>query len=176
MKVRLIYNTNFAWFVLLFGIASCQRMQKNYFVTLDDHVRDAIKSYVKENRIDVNSGVITTDWLVNPYRTDVYISNTSRQFTDRLNSVPSYYSLVSDSIIVLIYSGVENGIIRNTRGITLEINDLLVKKHVKLFPKSKYVDHTRTWLYTLCNGNGELIREPSISDLFYIPCRAENGI
>ena len=175
MKARLVYYTNFAWFLFLFGIVSCQRTQKDYFVTLDDPIRDAIKSYVRENKVDINSRVITTDWVVNPYRSDVYISNASRQFADSLNSVPSYYSLVSDSIVIFVYSGVEKGITRNTRGITTEINDLLAKRHAKLVTENEHAYYKYTWLFTICNGNGKLVREPSISDLFYIPCRESHS-
>lgn len=70
-----------------------------------------------------------------------------------------------------IYSGLERSIGRDTEELSEEIRDLLIKKNVKLEPDSGNIIHMRTWLLTVCEGKSELIREPAVSDLFYIPCR-----
>ena len=152
-------------------IISCQRSSSTNAVSLDDLVNQAIVRYVSENNIDLKTRVITTDWVANPYRTDVYISNSFHQLIDIPSHVPTYYSIISDSIVVFVYSGVERSIGRDTQELSKEIRDVLTDKNVKLEPDNGNIIHTRTWLYTVCEGNGELIREPAVSDLFYIPCR-----
>lgn len=157
--------------LMALAFTSCQRPNSTNAVSLDDSVKQAVIRYVSENNINLKTRVITTDWVANPYRSDVYISNSSHQLIDSPSHMPTYYSIISDSIVVFIYSGVERSIARDTRELSKEIRNLLTEKNVKLEPDDGNIIHTRTWLYTVCEGNGELIREPAVSDLFYIPCR-----
>lgn len=170
MKAKLFFIQLVAIIAVL-TVISCKRDRNDLRVSLDDSLQLAIRTYVQENNIDVNSSVITTDWVVNPYRTDVYISATSKGIDNSIHNVPTYYSVASDSIIVLIYSGVERGVIRNTEKVSEEIKDLLAKKDVKLMADSVSVSRQLTWLYSSCGEKRELITEPSISDLLYVPCR-----
>lgn len=153
------------------AIISCQKSNSTSAVVLDDSLKQAITRYVSENDIDLKSTIIITDWVANPYRTDVYILNSSHQFFNEPSKLPTYYSIIYDSIVVFIYSGLERSIGRDTEELSEEIRDLLIKKNVKLEPDSGNIIHTRTWLLTVCEGESELIREPAVSDLFYIPCR-----
>lgn len=170
MKIKLIYSLGLASFLLL-AVISCKQKRNVYFVSFNDSIQQAIRSYVNENNIDLDSTIIVTDWVVNPYRTDVYISNSFRSFKDNPHYTPSYYSLISDSIITLVYTGVESSVTRDTQDISSEIEGLLINKHVKLKLDGEYVDHVKTWLYSSCSSNGKLVKSPSRSDLFYIPCR-----
>lgn len=163
----------FTSFIFLIS-SSCQEKGNLYYVSLGDSVQYAIKNYITENHINVKSRVITTDWMSNPYRTDIYISNTSKQSINDQANIPSYYSVVSDSILVLVYSGVEAGIARNTQIIQQEMKAHLVERGIELQPDNKNVTHTKTWLYSLCGDRGKLIRETSIKDLYYIPCRNDS--
>lgn len=158
--------------LMILTIISCQKSTSSTSaVSLDDSVQQAIIRYVNENDVDLKSTVIITDWVANPYRTDVYILSSSHEFMDSQSHMPTYYSIISDSIVVFVYSGVERSIGRDTQVLSKEIRDLLTEKNVTLEPDNGNIIHTRTWLYTVCDGNGELIREPAVSDLFYIPCR-----
>ena len=159
-----------ALFIAL-NIVSCQSKNSSYAVTLDDSVKQAVIRYVNENDIDLKSRIITTHWVANPYRTDIYISNSFRQLNASQSHIPTYYTTISDSIIVFIYSGVERNIGRDTEKLSNELKDLLTRKNIKLKPDNGLLTHTRTWLYAMCGGSNKLIKEPSVSDLFYIPCR-----
>ena len=171
MKTKSTLLKCLAALLMLLTITSCQKKKNNYVKSLNDSVKQAIMLYVNENDINLESRIITTDWVANPYRTDVYISNSFNQLNDSSSHMPTYYSIISDSIIVFIYSGVERSIGRDTQELTNEIRDLLNEKNVKLKPDSGYINHKHTWLYTACGERSELIRTPAASDLFYIPCR-----
>ncbi len=171
MKTKSTLLKSLAALLMLLTIISCQKKKSSYVISLDDSLKQAIIHYVSENDINLKSTVIITDWVANPYRTDVYILNSSQQFINDPSQIPTYYSIISDSIVVFIYSGVERSISRDTQELSNEIRYLLIEKNIKLKPDNGYLTHTQTWLYTVCEGNGELIKEPAVSDPFYIPCR-----
>jgi hypothetical protein len=156
---------------------SCEVKRESYLVSLSDSIQHAIRIYTSENHINPKSRVILADWVVNPYRTDVYISNTFREFLDNPDHVPSYYSIVSDSIVVLVYTGTETELGRNTQGIQKELNNLLDEAGIKLQSDARTTIHVKTWLYSSCGGtrNSTIVREPSGQDLLYIPCRDKDN-
>jgi hypothetical protein len=168
-SVRCIYMLTT---VFIMSNSSCQKNSNSYYVSLNDSIQHAIRSYTAENNISTKSRVITTEWIVNPYRTDVYISNTFRQFLTNPDLVPSYYSIISDSIVVLVYTGTETELARNTQDIQREIANLLNESGIRLQSDKRTTTHVKTWLYSSCSSSSAtLVREPSTRDLLYIPCR-----
>jgi hypothetical protein len=160
----------------IMSIISCQNEKSLYYIKLNDSIEHAIRSYASENNINLKSRVITTDWIVNPYRTDVYISNTFQQFLNKPDHVPTYYSIVSDSIIVLVYTGIESEMVRNTQAIQKEMGNLLNQSDTELQPDKETTTHVKTWLFSSCEGNSAiLVREPSMKDLLYVHCRDSNN-
>jgi hypothetical protein len=157
--------------LLAMSTLSCEVKRESYLVSLSDSIQNAIRIYTAENHIDPKSRVITTDWVVNPYRTDIYMSTTFREFLDNPDHVPSYYSIVSDSIVVLVYTGTEIELGRNTQNIQQEIRSILNSVGVKLKSDNGTTTDAKTWLYSSCNNSTTLVKEPSTKDLLYIPCR-----
>lgn len=156
---------------MILTFSTCQEKKKNFMISLDDSIKQAILDYIKENDINLDSRIITTDWVANPYRTDIYISNSLHQFDEGSAQLPTYYSIVYDSIVVFVYSGVERSVDRDTRELYSELMDILAETNVKLAPDRGNIVHSNTWLFTVCGEASQIIRRPSTSDLFYIPCR-----
>ena len=76
----LMKSTSLIRLVTLFvglTLMSCERSNSDHVVSFNDSLKHAITQYVNENHIDLKSRVIVTDWITNPYRTDVYISNSA---------------------------------------------------------------------------------------------------
>jgi len=155
---------------LLLSIVSCRQEKGRFATEFDDSTKQVIMSYVKENNIDIKSKVVTANWIVNTDRTDIYISNLFTQMNIDGKDIPLYYSVVNDSIIVFVYSGLENLISRNKQEILIEINEVLSKQKVSLSIDSGYFYHPPTWLYTTCEGNSKIVKKAHALERFYIPC------
>lgn len=165
-SVLFLYNL---LLVVLFVI-SCDHKRNDFILELDDSAKQMITQYVKENNIDVKARVITTDWVVSNYRTDIYITNSFTQLNDTVGNVPTYYSILADSIVVFVYTGLERISTRNNRKISLEIEDVLDAYDVKLKSDRSDLYHEPRWLYTRCNNTSKLLKETSPLELLSIPC------
>jgi hypothetical protein len=156
--------------VLLFGILvwSCGQNDARFRVVLDGVSQRAILLYLAQNKIDTRSQVVTTTWNTGTSRSDIYISNTS--ILPRPNRVPTYYSIIQDSIVVFIYFGVEKAIERNTRQIDSEIQEVLATRQIKLEPDSGRFSHRQTWLYSSCGDDHYIIKTMSAFERDFLPC------
>jgi hypothetical protein len=141
-----------------------------FVAEFDESTKQVISSYVKENNIDIKSKVVTANWVVNADRTDLYISNSFTQMDKDGKDIPLYYSVVNDSIIVFVYSGLEYLISRKKQEILVEINEVLSKHKVSLSIDSGYFYHPPTWLYSVCEGNSKIIKKSHALERFHIPC------
>jgi hypothetical protein len=168
MKSRL--SILFYLIIIQFFITSCNENENRFTAELNDSAKQAIISYARENKIDLRSKVITTDWVVNDYRTDIYISNLNTQLYKKRENTPVYFSVVNDSIIVFIYAGVEKVISRNTDKIISEIDKTLVKHKVQLNPDSGHFYRAPTWLYTSCGEKNRIEKKLPPLEYNFIPC------
>jgi hypothetical protein len=159
--------------VFTFLIASCQN-ESTSCVSLSESMQQAITSYITENNIDTEANVITTHWMISAYRTDVYITHTFQDILNNPNHIPTYYSTVADSIVVLIYTGTETKFNRNIEDIENEIRNLIIERSITLQPDQQSFTHTKTWLYSSCSDGTTLVREPTTKDLLYISCHENN--
>ncbi len=155
---------------LVISIASCRSQKKRFAIELNDSIKYAVLEYVRENNVDIKSKVITTRWVVNTFRTDVYISNSFKKFGEEQTGVPAYYSILDESIVVFLYSGVEGSISRNTKAISTEVEDILNRYQIKLSSNDSSFYRPSTWLYTFCDGKSELIKKSYPFERYYIPC------
>ena len=167
--MRPIFLIRISAILLMLSAISCEKKSNNHRVELDDSIKHVIIQYVKENNIDVRSRLITTDWVVNTFRTDVYISNSFRHLDDSLHDEPTYYAVLSDSIVVLVYTGIENTVVRNTQEISSEIKFVLDKNNLRLRPDDGNFYHEPKWVYTLCDRSNLLVKKSSAFELFHIP-------
>ena len=160
-------------FIYLIGgtliIASCAEKKSRFFVALDQSTNEVILSYVKDNNIDLKSKVITTYWVVNDYRTDVYVSNSYAQLYKKPENAPTYYSIINENIVVFLYVGIERIISRDTHEITKEIDELLRKREVRLSPDSGYFYHAPKWLYTTFGEKNRLVKKLPPYEYNFIP-------
>ena len=156
--------------LLALMILSCEQKTNNYLVELNDSTKSKIKSYVQDNNVDLKSKVISTQWVVNGDRTDIYITNLDSKLYLKLEFTPTYYSVIEDDIIVFIYSGIEQSILRNNYDEVSEINVLLDQYQVNLKNDSANFYYAPTWLYSICPESSELIKKIDPMEYNFIPC------
>lgn len=163
---------NYFYVVIIFLIiAACSNSTSNKFeVELNDSVKQVILAYIKENNIDSKAKVITTDWIVSDYRTDVYISNIQSKLYQKTVYTPTYYSIIDGDVVVFIYTGIEAIMIKNTDEILYEIDDVLIKLQVELSPDSGDFYYARSWQYSTCNEESILIKKLPPFEYNFIPC------
>lgn len=151
-------------------IISCQKAETKYSTELDSSIKKVIISYVKENSIDLKSKIVTVEWSVTDYRTDIYISNSNIELHKKPENTPIYYSVVDENAVVFIYSGIERFVSRDTREITREIDELLLTRNIQLSPDSGHFYRAPRWLYTSCENKSKLSKKIPPFEYNYIPC------
>jgi len=159
-------------FLLLLGLMNCSLKKENQFeVQLDIGLENVILGYMRENNVDTKNKVIVTEWKVTPNdRTDIYISNMATDLYSQAKYAPSYYASLENGSVIFIYTNVENLMVRETKLITTEIQDLLLMRKISLKTDSGYQYFAPTWLYTYCAGNSSVVKKLNPLDYDFIPC------
>jgi hypothetical protein len=145
-------------------------VKERYSIELNDSIKQVISTYVEENNIDVKSKIITTEWIVNDYRTNVYISNLYSKLYEKEGHTPTYYAIIDNKIIVLIYAGIEKAIFKKTDEILGEIDYLVQKNQIKLSLDTGYFYYAPTWLYSVCGEESKLVKKFPPFEYNFIPC------
>ena len=154
---------------MLLWVLSCRdrgTVEYRHRVQLKDSIDGIVKDYVRENNVRINEVFITLKHIGFNNRR-LLLTNVNSRTYDTL-FVPSAYSVVDDSIIVLIYSGIEsyynhhNSIIEE---LDLTFHDL----NIVLKPIGSKYD-APTWIATDCNGEIKISKKQSPFIVTELPC------
>jgi hypothetical protein len=165
------YNYLSLFSLLTWILASSCRVEEPNKIVLSDSIERLVLDYVQENNIEVSWRVITIRTMSGHLRSDIYLSNTQYQTYRLTNKLPAYYTAVNDSIVVFLYSGLEQISARADTSQALQSIERFLEVHqVQLEEGTLYFSHEPVWWYSVCRDNKRLIKQWSLFEVKELPC------
>jgi hypothetical protein len=158
--------------LLFFALASCgqSKLIGKYEVSIrDEHLADAIRKYVTQNKIDPRKKVITIKPEIGLKKVFTITNEFSQLY--KTYSSPTYYGTLDDDKVFFIYTNIEKTFKRTSDLLLKEIDGYLLARGIALSKDTHLTYSAPVWrLVEQCDGSYELDMNVTPFEFQNLPC------